>query len=299
MVLRQAMLVTVDAVRQVVVVGAGTMGAGIAQVAAVAGWTATLVDVDAGRLDAAVGRIQKSLAGGVARGKLTAAAADDALARVGTAGALSACAAADVVVEAVPESLELKRQVLAAIDAAAPGPALLASNTSSLSIGAIAAATRRPGRVVGMHFFNPVPAMKLVEIVRHDGTEEAAVELARAVTQRLGKQPIVVRDVPGFASSRLGVLLGLEAARMLEAGVASAVDIDTAMRLGYGHPMGPLELGDLVGLDVRLAIAEHLARELGPRFEPPALLRRLVAEGKLGQKTGEGFHRWREGKVMP
>jgi 3-hydroxybutyryl-CoA dehydrogenase len=294
------MLVTLDAIRSISVVGAGTMGAGIAQVAAVAGWAATLVDVDADRLDAALARLRKGLDAGVARGKLDAASAADAMARIGTAGSVAAgCAGADVVVEAVPERLELKREVFGAIDAAAPGHALLATNTSSLSVTAIAAATRRPGRVVGMHFFNPVPAMRLVEIVRSDGTEEAAVELARAVVQRFGKQPIVVRDVPGFASSRLGVLVGLEAARMLEAGVASAADIDTAMRLGYGHPMGPLELGDLVGLDVRLAIAEHLARELGPRFEPPALLRRLVAEGKLGQKTGEGFHRWRDGKIVP
>jgi 3-hydroxybutyryl-CoA dehydrogenase len=202
-----------------------------------------------------------------------------------------------VVVEAVPESLELKRRIFAEIDAAAPARALLATNTSSLGVGAIAGATGRPERVVGMHFFNPVHLMKLVEIVRPDGATDDAVALARAIGARLGKEPIVVRDVPGFASSRLGVLLGLEAARMLEAGVATAADIDTAMRLGYGHPMGPLELGDLVGLDVRLAIALHLERELGPQFRPPELLKRLVAEGKLGKKTGAGFYRWRDGKI--
>ncbi len=287
-----------DDVRALAVVGAGTMGAGIAQIAALAGLSVTLVDVDADGLDRALARIREALDGGVARGKLTAEAAGEAIGRLGTAASVATGAAgADVVVEAVPESLELKRRVFGEIDAAAPGRALLASNTSSLSVRAIAQATRRPGRVVGMHFFNPVHLMKLVEVVRHDATEEAAVELARALGSRLGKDTIVVRDVPGFATSRLGVLVGLEAARMLESGVASAGDIDKAMRLGYGYPMGPLELGDLVGLDVHLAIAEHLARELGPRFEPPPLLRRLVAEGKLGKKTGEGFYRWKGGKI--
>src|SRR5262245_26996839 len=228
------MLVSLSEVRALAVVGAGTMGAGIAQVAALAGWGVTLVDLEPAALDRALARIRESLDGGVARGKVTAAAADEAVARIGTASSVAAGAGgADVVVEAVPESLDLKRRIFVAIDAAAPGHALLATNTSSLSIWAIAHATRRPGRVVGMHFFNPVPLMKLVEVVRHDATEPAAVSLAVGVGARMGKEPIVVRDVPGFASSRLGVLLGLEAARMLEAGVASAADIDKAMRLGY------------------------------------------------------------------
>ena len=175
----------------------------------------------------------------------------------------------------------------------APERALLATNTSSLSVAAIAAATARPARVLGMHFFNPVHLMKLVEVVTHAGTAPASVETAVALARRFGKEPIVVRDSPGFASSRLGVALGLEAMRMLEDGVASAEDIDRAMELGYNHPVGPLRLTDLVGLDVRLAIARYLHRTLGGgRFAPPAILERLVAEGKLGKKAGEGFFKW-------
>jgi 3-hydroxybutyryl-CoA dehydrogenase len=165
-------------------------------------------------------------------------------------------------------------------------------------VGAIAAATARPERVVGMHFFNPVHIMKLCEIVRHDRASDAAVATARGIAVKIDKDPIVVRDLPGFATSRLGVAIGLEAIRMVEDGVASAADIDKAMKLGYGYPMGPLELGDLVGLDVRLAIAEYLAAQLGPSFEPPALLRRMVAEGKLGKKSGQGFYRYADGKVV-
>ena len=289
------MLVSMADVQTMAVVGAGTMGAGIAQVAAVAGLDVTLVDVDAGGLERALARIRANLDGGVERGKLGADDARAALACIATAPAV---VAADVMVEAVPEDAALKQRVFAAIDAVAPERALLATNTSSLSVAVIAAATRRPERVVGMHFFNPVHLMKLLEVVRHDRTADDAVALARALGERLGKDPIVVRDRPGFASSRLGVLAGLEAARMLEEGVASATDIDKAMRLGYGHPMGPLELGDLVGLDVRLAIAEHLAREIGPQFAPPDVLRRKVAAGELGKKTGRGFYRWQAGKIV-
>jgi len=283
---------------KMVVVGAGTMGAGIAQVGAAAGLEVVLVDVDASALERGLDRATAGLDGAVARGKLSAEDAVAARTRLrGSSSIGEAADGAEVVVEAVPEQLELKRRIFGAIAAAAPGGSLLASNTSSLSVGAIAAATACPERVVGMHFFNPVPAMKLVEIVRHDRADPAMVERARELTLRLGKEPIVVADSPGFASSRLGVLLGLEAARMLEAGVASAADIDKAMRLGYGHPMGPLELGDLVGLDVRLAIAEHLEREIGAQFAPPEILRRKVSEGKLGKKTGEGFYRWENGKI--
>jgi 3-hydroxybutyryl-CoA dehydrogenase len=255
---------------KMVVVGAGTMGAGIAQVGAAAGLEVVLVDVDGSALERGLDRATAGLDGAVARGKLSAEDAVAARTRLrGSSSIGEAADGAEVVVEAVPEQLELKRRIFGAIAAAAPGGSLLASNTSSLSVGAIAAATACPERVVGMHFFNPVPAMKLVEIVRHDRADPAMVERARELTLRLGKEPIVVADSPGFASSRLGVLLGLEAARMLEAGVASAADIDKAMRLGYGHPMGPLELGDLVGLDVRLAIAEHLEREIGAQFARP------------------------------
>jgi 3-hydroxybutyryl-CoA dehydrogenase len=179
------------------------------------------------------------------------------------------------------------------LDHAAPKDAILATNTSSLSIARIAGATHRPEQVLGMHFFNPVPVMPLLEIVRATRTSDATVATAIEVGKRMGKEPIVVRDSPGFATSRLGVLLGLEAIRMLEAGVASAEDIDKAMTLGYRHPMGPLRLTDLIGLDVRLAIAEHLHRELdSDAFRPPELMRRMVAEGALGKKSGRGFYRW-------
>jgi 3-hydroxybutyryl-CoA dehydrogenase len=206
---------------------------------------------------------------------------------------------ADLIVEAVPEVIDLKRAIFAELDARAPETAILGSNTSSLSIGAIADATARPDRVVGLHFFNPVHLMKLVEVIVLEGTDpqvrSAVLDFARA----LGKRPIVVRDTPGFATSRLGLTLGLEAMRMLEEGVASAADIDAAMELGYNHPMGPLALTDLVGLDVRLAIAEHLASTIDDaRFAPPRVLRELVARGKLGKKTGEGFYRWIDGEPV-
>jgi 3-hydroxybutyryl-CoA dehydrogenase len=196
------------------------------------------------------------------------------------------------VIEAVPENLDLKCSLFARMSRSLGADVLLASNTSSLPITKIAAASAHPERVVGMHFFNPVHVMKLVEVVRAEQTSELAVRTALALGARMGKDPIDVRDAPGFASSRLGICIGLEAMRMLEAGVASAEDIDKAMVLGYGFPMGPLKLTDLVGLDVRLGIAEHLARELGPRFEPPQVLREMVAAGKLGKKTGRGFYTW-------
>ena len=203
-------------------------------------------------------------------------------------------AGCDLVIEAVPEDRALKADALARAEAALPPEATLATNTSSISIDDLAGALRRPARFLGLHFFNPVPASALVEIVAGSGTDPALVEQARGWVQALGKTPIVVRDSPGFASSRLGVALGLEAIRMLEEGVASAADIDAAMELGYRHPVGPLRTTDLVGLDVRLGIAEELAATLGPRFEPPALLRRMVAEGRLGRKSGEGFYTWED-----
>ena len=202
-----------------------------------------------------------------------------------------ACGGVDCVIEAAPERLELKREIFAAVDKLASPRALLATNTSSLPVGEIATSVSAPERVVGMHFFNPVHLMKLVEVVRHTGSAPAMVEAAVGLATRMGKSPIVVADSPGFASSRLGLVIGLEAMRMVEQGVASAADIDTAMKLGYGHPMGPLELTDLVGLDVRLGI-EYLAGAIGPAFTPPGVLREKVAAGKLGKKTGEGFYRW-------
>ncbi len=281
-------------IRVVAVVGAGTMGRGIAQAAAQSGYATALHDQDHAQLRHARDGIEATLTRGVERGKVTEEERTAALERLRTDPDLAgAVMDADLVIEAVPENVELKRAIFAELDARSPGTAILASNTSSLSIGAIAEATARPARVIGLHFFNPVHAMKLVEVVVPAGTDPAVRKSALAFVGALGKTPIVVGDSPGFATSRLGLVLGLEAMRMLEEGVASAADIDTAMTLGYNHPMGPLELTDLVGLDVRLAIAEHLARTIDPvRFAPPKILRELVAQGRLGRKSGQGFYRW-------
>jgi 3-hydroxybutyryl-CoA dehydrogenase len=276
------------------VIGGGTMGHGIAQALALAGIETRITDADARALGAVRDRIAANLDGGVRRGKVSAADAEATLARISAVPTVSdAAAGAELVVEAVVEDLDVKRRLFAELDAIAAADALLASNTSSLSIGRIAAATRHPERVVGMHFFNPVHVMRLVEVVTHDGVGTWAVDRARAVVAAMAKTSIVVRDTPGFASSRLGIALGLEAMRMLESGVASAEDIDTAMVLGYGHPMGPLRVSDLVGLDVRLTIAEYLHAQLNaPHFAPPAILREKVRAGELGRKTGKGFYEW-------
>jgi 3-hydroxybutyryl-CoA dehydrogenase len=279
---------------RVAVVGAGTMGHGIAHAAALAGCRVALTDSRPEAIPAAIRRIGDLLAGGVKRGRLREA---DLAAVAGRLRAERDVAAAvrdaDVVIEAVIEDLAVKQRLFAELEQAAPAGALLATNTSSLSVASIASTLRQPGRVLGMHFFNPVHAMKLVEIVTHPAVAAAAVERAVAFARALGKEPIVVRDSPGFASSRLGLALGLEAMRMLEQGVATAEDIDKAMELGYNHPMGPLKLTDLVGLDVRLAIADYLYRSLeATQFQPPAILRDKVARGELGKKTGKGFYTW-------
>ena len=274
-------------------IGAGTMGHGIAQVAAQAGMTVRIQDAIKGGAQGAIDRIAKNLAKGVELGKLPAGDRDAALGRLSAADELAiAVAEADVIIEAVPERIELKREIFAIVDKIASPNALFATNTSSLPIGELADGIADPSRMVGMHFFNPVHLMKLVEIVKHKKSSEAAVALALALVGKLGKTPILVNDSPGFASSRLGIAIGLEAMRMVEEGVASPADIDTAMKLGYGHPMGPLELTDLVGLDVRLGIAEYLERALGPSFEPPQILVDKVANGQLGKKTGSGFYTW-------
>ncbi|WP_430647597.1 3-hydroxyacyl-CoA dehydrogenase family protein [Agromyces sp. GXS1127] len=267
------------------------MGAGIAHAFLLAGSNVTVVERDADAAEAARTRVLESVAASVARGT-TDETAEALGARFAVATDVSDFAGSDVVVEAVPEDLDLKLDAITRVEAVLGADAALASNTSSISIDELAGRLERPERFLGLHFFNPVPASALVEIVRGTATDGALVEEARGWVEAIGKAPIVVHDAPGFASSRLGVALGLEAIRMLEEGVASAEDIDTAMVLGYKHPVGPLRLTDLVGLDVRLGIAEYLAGELGDRFEPPALLRRMVAEGKLGRKTGEGFHLW-------
>jgi 3-hydroxybutyryl-CoA dehydrogenase len=281
-------------IRTVTVVGAGTMGRGIAQVAAAAGLHVFLHDLSAELIHGGLEAIRSTLDEGIGRGKLAPAERDVILGRIEPAPVLAEAASrSELVIEAVPESLELKQRVFRELDRAAPPGAVLATNTSSLSVGRIAGVTSRPERVVGMHFFNPVHLMPLVEVVRAAGTSEDTVGLAVQTGRRLGKEPIVVGDSPGFASSRLGVALGLEAMRMVEQGVASAEDVDKAMTLGYRHPMGPLRVTDLVGLDTRLAIAEHLHRELGSDvFRPPEILRRMVADGKLGKKAGRGFYEW-------
>ena len=282
------------AVERVAVVGAGTMGHGIAQVAAMAGVRARITDTDPAALKDALERIETNLAGAATRGKLTNEDARLALARVALEPSLShAVRDADVVIEAIVEDLAAKRALFDSLDELAPETTILATNTSSLSIGTLAAATKHPRRVIGMHFFNPAHIMRLVEIVPHADTGPDVVTRVRDLAIALGKTPIVVRDSPGFASSRLGLALGLEAMRMLEQGVASAEDIDTAMMLGYGHPMGPLRVSDVVGLDVRLRIAEYLHEALNAsQFEPPRILRQKVRDGELGRKTGKGFYEW-------
>ena len=279
------------------VIGAGTMGHGIAQVAAAAGFRVVLRDVDRPTLARGIQIIEGNLAKGIQLGKLTEADRDTTLHRIRGTTRLEDISTADLIIEAAPERLELKQQILREVESQFSGPFIFATNTSSLAITEIAKASQRPENVVGMHFFNPVHIMRLLEIVVGKATSEKTVAAVREVGRRMRKESIVVQDVPGFASSRLGVALGLEAMRMLEQDVASAKDIDTAMELGYNHPLGPLKLTDLVGLDVRLNIAEYLYRELNSEtFRPPEVLRRMVSQGKLGKKTGEGFYIWNEDK---
>ena len=283
----------------VTVLGTGTMGQGIAQVAAQSGHTTRLYDVAEGRAAAAVKGIAASFEKLVAKGKIGDDVRAGALNRLSAAlSPADACSGADVVIEAVPEDMALKIAVLQAVLPSASASAIIGSNTSSLSITELGARLGAPERTVGLHFFNPPPVMELVEVVRGLSTSNETLERSLSFVKGLGKTPIVVRDVPGFATSRLGVILGAEAMRMLEMGVASAEDIDRGMELGYRHPMGPLKLTDLVGLDVRLAILEHLQREIGDQFRPPPILRAMVRAGKLGKKTGEGFYRWVDGQPV-
>jgi 3-hydroxybutyryl-CoA dehydrogenase len=272
------------------VYGGGRMGAGIAHAFVLAGAAVHVVEADDAAAGAARDRVAASLAKAEARGAL-GAPLSDRLAQVRVGADPQALAGCGLVVEAVPENAELKATVLSRIEAAAPD-AVVATNTSSLSVDRMAVALHRPERFIGLHFFNPVPASDLVEVVVGAKTAEALVVAAVGWVEALGKTAITVTDAPGFASSRLGVAIALEAMRMLEDGVASAEDIDTAMTLGYKHPMGPLRTTDVVGLDVRLAIAEYLASEVGPRFEPPAILRDKVRAGELGRKSGKGFYTW-------
>lgn len=278
-----------------IVVGSGVMGAGIAEVLVRGGFRTTLCDQTIELAMAGGERVEKSLERAVSRQKLKGSERDEAMRRLGCSAGTGPLAEVSLVIEAVTEDLEVKKDLFRRLSAGNP-QAMLASNTSSLSLTELAACSRNPQRVIGLHFFNPAPVMELLEIVRAEQTAPAVVDAAVKLAGLLGKTPIVVRDVAGFASSRLGIILGMEAIRMLESQVASAADIDRAMELGYRHPMGPLKLTDLVGLDVRLAIAEHLTREVGPQFSPPPLLRRMVRAGYLGKKSGRGFYRWQDNK---
>jgi 3-hydroxybutyryl-CoA dehydrogenase len=280
-------------IRSVGVLGCGLMGSGIAQVCAQAGYDTLVREVSDELWERGFAGIGKRLAREVEKEKLTTAERDVALGRLHGTSRLEDLAGCDLVIEAVVEELEVKNELWRALDRLCAPEAIFASNTSSLTIADMAAATTRPMRMVGLHFFNPVPVMKLLEIVRGRATSDEVTSAAAVFAEKLGKTPIIVQDTPGFATSRLGVVLGLEAMRMLEQGVASADDIDRAMELGYNHPMGPLRLTDLVGLDVRLAIADHLHRTFGEdTYRAPELLRQMVAAGKLGKKSGEGFYKW-------
>jgi len=282
------------------VLGAGTMGHGIAQVAAAAGYDVVMRDIDDATVQRGLQSIVRNLSKGVQVGKVSEAEREQALQRIRVTTDLAEIHDSALVIEAAPEKLELKQNLLRETEALVGSECIFATNTSSLSITEIAKASSRPANVIGMHFFNPVHIMRLLEIVVGGETSDETTATVRAVAERMKKEPIVVRDVPGFASSRLGVTLGLEAMRMVEQGVASARDIDKAMELGYNHPVGPLKLTDLVGLDVRLSIAEYLHHALkSETFRPPEILRKMVSEGKLGKKTGEGFYKWNEPEPVP
>ena len=282
------------AIERVAVIGAGTMGAGIAQVCAQAGWKTALFDAFPDGLERGMQRIDAFWDKGIARGKTTAEQKEAWAANLRAESDMQAAVQdADLVIEAVPEIPELKASIFEQLDAMAPSHAILGTNTSSLSIASIANATNRGEKVIGMHFFNPVPIMELLELVRHEGTSEETIAMAQAAGEAMKKTTILVKDVPGFATSRLGVVLGNEAVRMLADGVASAEDIDKAMVLGYKHPMGPLKLTDLVGLDVRRDILLNLQRSFNDvRYAPHPLLEEMVEKGQLGKKSGQGFFDW-------
>lgn len=284
---------------QVAVLGAGTMGHGIAQVSAMAGHDVQVRDIDEELVADGLTAIESNLEEGIERDKVTQNEADATLDRLsGTTSLESAVTDADIVIEAVPEEMGIKHDTVTDVESHVAPDTIIASNTSSLSLTEIASALDHPSRAVGLHFFNPVHIMKLVEIVTAEQSSDETVERARQFVEGIEKTPIEVMDSPGFASSRLGVALGVESMRMVEQGVASPEDIDTAMELGYNHPLGPIELGDVVGLDVRLDILEYLRKELGERFKPPQILKRKVRAGKLGKKSGEGFYIWEDGEVV-
>jgi len=275
---------------KIAVIGGGRMGSGIAHAYLLAGNEVFLVEANNDASIAARDRIKKLIQSSIDRGaEVLLAEVSKRLTFLTSIEELPSCR---IAIEAVPEIPALKNDVLSRLDSVLSKDAIIASNTSSISINELAKSLKSPERFVGMHFFNPVPASNLVEIVFGTKTKNSTTEIARESVVGINKTPIIVGDSPGFATSRLGLVIGLEAIRMVEEGVASAEDIDKGMVLGYKYPIGPLKLTDMVGLDVRLAIAEYLHSQLGDRFEPPALLRKMVAEGKLGQKSGEGFYKW-------
>jgi 3-hydroxybutyryl-CoA dehydrogenase len=279
------------AIAKVGVVGCGLMGGGIAQVVAQAGYATTVVEAEQGLLDRGLRGIQRSLDGLVDKGRLEPAQRDAARARLAGAVRLDDLGDADLVIEAITENPGLKKETFARLDRICPPHAILASNTSSCTITELAAATKRPAQVLGLHFFNPAPVMKLVEVIRTILTGEPAVKAAWAFVQSLGKTPVAAQDTTGFVVNRLLVPYLLEAIRLLESGVASKEDIDQAMKLGCGYPMGPFTLLDLVGLDTTMYVAEVMFQEFRePRFAPPPLLRRMVMAGHLGRKSGKGFY---------
>ena len=275
------------------------MGHGITQVVAMAGHDVVMRDIQTEFVERGLDSIEANLQEGVDREKVSPETKASTLERIdGTIDLGEAVEDADLVIEAVPEEVSLKREIVQDVESLASDDALIASNTSSLSLTEIASALERPERAIGLHFFNPVHLMRLVEIVVPEQTSEETVASAESFVEGIDKEPIVVRDSAGFATSRLGVTLGVEAMRMLEEGVGDPRALDTAMELGYNHPMGPIELGDVVGLDVRLDILEHLREELGERFRPPQILRQKVRAGKLGRKSGEGFYVWEDGEIV-
>ena len=278
------------------VIGAGTMGRGITYAALAGGYRTVLEDVSSAMLDHAAGYLRDTFAESVTRGKATAEQVEQALANFSTSNRVQdVCREADLLIEAVPEEMELKLEIFTIFDKFSKPHAILASNTSSLSITELAAITFRAADCIGLHFFNPVPKMKLLEIVRGLETSEAAISTCAEVGRRMGKEVVVVRESPGFITSRINAMIGNEAFFMLQEGVASAADIDKALKLGLNHPMGPFEMVDLVGLDVRLRILEHLHRTLGEKYRPCPLLAQYVNAGRLGRKSGRGVYEYEAG----
>jgi 3-hydroxybutyryl-CoA dehydrogenase len=284
------------ALETIAVIGAGLMGRGIAYVSAVGGYQTILQDVSSQALDRALTQIRKDLDDAVARGKLSASAAPEAFARIVAEQELDAAARADFVIEAVPEYMDLKLRIFARLDEVCPPHVVLATNTSALSIAEIASAAGHPERILGMHFFNPVPKMKLVEIVRALETEDDAIQVTAGVAARMGKEFVIIKESPGFVTSRINAMIGNEAFLMLQEGLASARDIDKALKLGLNHPMGPFEMIDLVGLDTRLAVLQFLHRSLGEKYRPAPLLVQYVKAGRLGKKVGRGVYDYEPSK---